>query len=341
MLDFVLLGGASLIALPLIEAWPAADATHLTSVALIASLFIQPHFLHSYQLAYARFRARLLGTEFPPGLRARYAVVTLIVPALLLFSFVVAVRSNQPKLLGHATLWMFFTVGWHYVKQGFGILMLDAVRKKRFFTARGKRILLINAYVCWIAAWLRTNGLPSHRSFLGFPYDAVALPAFLTTVALALAACSSLAALWVVVQQRRRAGTLPWLGLFGYAASLYPWLFFISPRVLLWIPAFHALQYYAVVWRMRANRERAASSDPDQQLAGLARFAVVALLGSTLGFWIVPRVLDAAAPVVVGAEPVSYMFFFWLFLNVHHYFLDHVIWRKENPDTRRDLYAAA
>ena len=24
----------------------------------------------------------------------------------------------------------------------------------------------------------------------------------------------------------------------------------------------------------------------------------------------------------------------FLFVNIHHYFMDHVVWRRENPDTR-------
>ena len=31
-------------------------------------------------------------------------------------------------------------------------------------------------------------------------------------------------------------------------------------------------------------------------------------------------------------------FIFWTFLNVHHYFLDNVIWRRGNPDIQKHLY---
>jgi hypothetical protein len=29
---------------------------------------------------------------------------------------------------------------------------------------------------------------------------------------------------------------------------------------------------------------------------------------------------------------------FWIFINVHHYFLDNVMWRRENPDTGKYLF---
>lgn len=34
-----------------------------------------------------------------------------------------------------------------------------------------------------------------------------------------------------------------------------------------------------------------------------------------------------------------FLFVFWIFINVHHYFLDNVIWRAENPETRQHLFA--
>ena len=34
----------------------------------------------------------------------------------------------------------------------------------------------------------------------------------------------------------------------------------------------------------------------------------------------------------LGATP--YFAAFFAFVNIHHYFMDHVIWRRENPETR-------
>ena len=32
--------------------------------------------------------------------------------------------------------------------------------------------------------------------------------------------------------------------------------------------------------------------------------------------------------------PTPYFAAFFAFVNIHHYFMDNVIWRRENPDTR-------
>jgi len=30
---------------------------------------------------------------------------------------------------------------------------------------------------------------------------------------------------------------------------------------------------------------------------------------------------------------------FWVFINIHHYFIDNVIWRRENTDVSKYLFS--
>ena len=50
-----------------------------------------------------------------------------MVPAVLVAFFVSALSLGSAALLGLAAIVVFFTAGWHYAKQGYGILVLDAV----------------------------------------------------------------------------------------------------------------------------------------------------------------------------------------------------------------------
>ena len=62
------------------------------------------------------------------------------------------------------------------------------------------------------------------------------------------------------------------------------------------------------------------------------------LLGA-LGFWWAPEFLDAHSGydrAVFGTT--AFLFMGWTFINIHHYFLDNVIWRRENAETRRHLF---
>ena len=68
-------------------------------------------------------------------------------------------------------------------------------------------------------------------------------------------------------------------------------------------------------------------------------YIVLALI---LGFWLLPRWLNANVPYDRALFGTGLFFFvFWIFINVHHYFLDTVMWRKGNPDVQRYLFAHA
>ena len=47
--------------------------------------------------------------------------------------------------------------------------------------------------------------------------------------------------------------------------------------------------------------------------------------------------LGLGAPRALAAESA---FTGWTFINLHHYFIDSVTWRRENPETRRHLFGA-
>jgi hypothetical protein len=128
-------------------------------------------------------------------------------------------------------------------------------------------------------------------------------------------------------------------GVFAYTVSLYAWLLIRDPIVLLWIPLFHSLQYLTVVWRFEVNRIRAQSS----RVRPALRFALFAVSGiglGYLGFWALPLWLDANVSYSKEVFGTSlFLYAFWIFINIHHYALDSVMWRKGNPDVQRHLFS--
>jgi hypothetical protein len=84
-------------------------------------------------------------------------------------------------------------------------------------------------------------------------------------------------------------------------------------------------------------RERPWRGRLARRLAGFA--AVAAVLGF-LGFWGLPVVAGAFLPYDQAALGATvFLFAFWVFINVHHYFLDSVMWRSRNPDVKRFLFS--
>src|SRR5262249_20130175 len=143
------LGAGSIIVLALIAALlpeGISRAQQAIMVVVLMTLINQPHFAHSYQIFYRNFRDKAFGTMFPPKLRARYVFAGVVVPLALVVFFAVAVMTDNPRLLGFGANIMFFTVGWHYVKQGYGILIVDSAQKRIPMSQDLKFILRLNGY---------------------------------------------------------------------------------------------------------------------------------------------------------------------------------------------------
>jgi hypothetical protein len=108
------------------------------------------------------------------------------------------------------------------------------------------------------------------------------------------------------------------------------------------IPALHSLQYRYFVWLLERGRARAEERAPLFGRPVAQRLAMVALPALALG-WIVfrgaPPFFDETL-VLNDPEgfsrlgPTPYFAAIFAFVNLHHYFMDAVLWRRDNPETR-------
>ena len=261
VIDFLCLGGSTLLLLPIVLALGDSDNyPAMASIMLIvAHLINHPHFAASYQIFYRGFAgegaysgARAVDAGalyFRRGRRTRR-----VAPRLSSIDIVAARRPDaglrrQPD--GPC-------VGWHYVKQGYGMLMVDAVLKRRFIKDRNKKVLLVNSYVAWsFAGWVSTTRSASSMICGALHYYSFAIPQPIVAIATAIAAvtgergdCGSGPAVALGAN-----GGLPVNGVIAYFVSIYVWLMFvaINPLWLLVVPALHSLQYLVVVWPLRAQ----------------------------------------------------------------------------------------
>ncbi len=356
VIDFLCLGGSSLFLLPFMFALPAADfrAPVATTMLLIAHLVNNPHFAASYQIFYRGFAQKAFRPDLGRAMQARYLFAGIVAPVLLVAFAAIGVLRGDALLLGYGGNIMALFVGWHYVKQGYGMLMVDAALKRKFFNVPEKRVFLVNSYLVWIFAWLSINATVSRQQLWGLQYYTFAVPAPIVTAAGLAAVASGLVALWILFARWRKGAGLPINGVLAYAVSLYLWILFvqINPLWLLVVPALHSLQYLTVVWRYELNYEKGKGTalEPPaisilerifgrRYYQGMALFAATGVVLGYLGFWGVPMLLDSLVPYKKDAfGGTMFLFVFWIFINVHHYFLDNVMWRRENPDTRRYLF---
>jgi len=353
--DFLCFGGSSLIVLPLLLLLPAEQyrPSVLAIALLLAHVINNPHFAHSYQIFYRNFGEKAFTPSLGRTMQARYLFAGIVVP-LALFGFLAACIATQNlRVLGLAVNAMNFFVGWHYVKQGYGLMMVDAALKRRFFSAEEKKVLLINSYVVWIASWAVINASLRESDLLGIAWATFDVPDPLLYLSLAAAAASSAFTAWTLFRRWKGGQQLPTNGLLAYFVSLYPWMLFVkvSPLWLLAAPALHSIQYLAVVWHFEANYEKARLAEPDTTGSLVRRvfgsnaavhFGLFVLTGIALGyagFTFFPILLTSLIPfdhAVFGST--LFLFAAWIVINTHHYFMDNVMWRRENPEAKRYLF---
>lgn len=348
MADFLLLGGGSLVVLLLVmAAFPTADNTIRLAewMLLTANVVNHPHFAYSYQLFYRNFRARAFGDAFPHGLKSRYRFAALYAPVLLAAFLGTAVARRDMMMLGLGANLMGLLVGWHYVKQGYGMLIVDGVLKRNFFDARDKRWLLWNGYAVWALSWCQINRIFEKGDYWGVAVYTIGIPNWVFYLSVSAAVSTSVMAAKALFRLRGGDAPFPINGAVAYVVSLYVWLLVRHPAALLVIPALHSLQYLVVVFRYRINLERNGDTLGRRWLpstgawSSLLLFAVAGAILGYLAFWIIPLTLDSHFTLKQhGLGPAPYLFSFWVFINVHHYLLDNVIWRKDNPDTSRYLF---
>lgn len=352
--EFLLVGGATLVLYPL--AWLLRQALGLDAAELgvgflmfhAAFLINDPHFAVTYLLFYSNVRERALGRTFDRAQRFRYWVAGLVVPAALATWMVAALSTGSAALLGSMMELMFLLVGWHYVKQGFGVLSVLSARRGVVLGALERRVILAHCYAGFAYAWTNPAAPARQVEEKGVVYVALAHPPELELVAGAVFFASALALVWVVARKwQREQRTVPLAPLSVLLVTVWLWTVYssIDPLMVYVIPALHSLQYLYFVWLLKRNQAREAEGPPSFGKPAPLRLALFAT--STVAFaWLLlhggPGLLDAAliAPNAAGREaslalgPTPYVAAFFAFVNIHHYFMDTVIWRRQNPETR-------
>jgi hypothetical protein len=348
--EFLAVGGATVVLFPLVwllRAAVGADASELAAGFLtfhVAHVVNDPHFSVTYLLFYRDVRGRALGPSFETAQRIRYLVAGFVVPAALMAWAAYALVTRSAQTLGLMIQLMFLLVGWHYVKQGFGVLTVLSARRGVALSARERRVVLFHCYAAWAFAWANPATAAGKFEEKGVVYRAYAHPRWLEVFAGGVLAVSVVALIVVLgTAWRRERRRLPLGPFVAFLATVWVWSIYstLDPVVRYFIPALHSVQYLYFVWLLRRN-EHVANAGPFSP-PPTARLAALGLSALGLGFALfhgVPGLLDAtlvpAATRGVTNElgPAPFAAAFFVVVNIHHYFMDTVLWRRDNPETR-------
>jgi hypothetical protein len=367
-LDFWLLGGASVVVWLVMftldgfrTRWAIDEHfRHLSSTALSLSLLINyPHFAASYRLAYTRGRSFVVGywwqlIAVPVGLVALFTAAYLyydlrveeLSPVVSATAALTGLGVNAQVLGGPrlgdllftlAFNLMFLTLGWHYTKQVYGCMMVYA-HFDRYPLTKAQRTLTRWALLSvWVMVFIDYNLAGDFRGFRGFAYSTLDLPDIAGPVSQAFAIGGLLVVSYLVFYRNYRVtGRRPSLTMLVPLVALYLWWLPQTRQeefFFLLVPLFHGMQYLAFAYKMEDGHLRGA---PHREAWGTAIVAGL-VLGGWLAFEFAPDALDTW----LGTFQTWQMFFFFtaamLFINIHHYFIDNVLWRLGDSRVRAYL----
>jgi hypothetical protein len=306
-----------------------------------------PHFAVTYLLFYKDVRTRALGREIAVAQRIRYLVAGFAVPAALVAWAILALTLHSAQTLGWMIQLMFLLVGWHYVKQGFGAFTILSARRGERLSPRERMVLLSHCYAGWAFAWANPATIAGVFEEKGVVYWTPAHPRWLELVTGAALGLSTIALVAVLVAKWIRERRMLPMGPLGVLLiTVWSWSIYssIDPLMRYLIPALHSIQYLYFVGLMKRNEARAGEGPPSFGRPVAVRLGALAITALGLG-WIVfhgaPAFLDgtlvgrprgSAVADALGETPFFAAIF--VIVNVHHYFMDSVIWRRENRETR-------
>ncbi len=369
-LDFWLLGGASILVwlvMIAVQGFRASWAVdqhfkNLTVTTASLSLLVNyPHFLISYKLAYSRGR----------GFIFRNWWQLIAVPLLMTATFAIAyfyfavpvgnlpmVATLQSALspwganagvvagprLGDVLFTavfnlMIFTVGWHYTKQVFGCMMVYAHFDGYTMTKPQRDLTKWGLLSIWGMNFVYSNISGSESIFSNFRYHTLDLPDIAGPISLMAVAAGFLLVVYKVFYVNYRdSRQVPSLNLLAPFVALYIWWLPQTRQYefyFLLTPLFHSLQYLAFVYKMEDTRLKKVHNREVQ--------ATAVIVGAVLAGWLFFEFLPNTVDNVLGTYNSWQMFFFFtaamLFINIHHYFIDNVLWRFRDPEVREYLLA--
>jgi len=348
--EFLLVGGATPLLFALswwlrrVVGLDAADLAFGFTFFYAAHLINDPHFSVTYLLFYGDARARLRDPATPPLQRVRYVVAGLVVPVALVGWAASALAARSAHSLGLLIQTMFLLVGWHYVKQGFGVMTVLAARRGVRFSPRERLAILAHCYAGWAYAWASPFDPGREVEEKGVVYTSIAHPPGLERLTHVVFLASAVVLVVVLVAKWRRERRLPIVTpLVALVCSVWVWSVYSSadPLVVYAIPALHSLQYLYFVWLLKGTEAREREGPPWFERAAGARLGLLAVAALGLGWVLFHGAPSALDDFLVPRRwrytdmgPTPYFASLFAIVNIHHYFMDTVIWRRDNPKTR-------
>lgn len=362
--DFWIMGGLALVVWLAfaITYWMNPESTGLWNVlgqygrgtTLLIVAIQSPHFFASYKLAYGQGRGFvsknwfhliavpivLLGLFVAAFFTLDFPVPEAVISSMNyvydLFGFRAPFGCGHMLMSGKAVLQglinvLQITIGWHFAKQAYGCMMVYARWDGYHLTQRQRDLIRFTMNASWIvnAIWLQSQ-FDEFQLAPGLTYLTFGLPQIYLVIA-AVAFVALLAAMLVLVfwKNWRELRQLPSANFLVPFLALMTWhlplLFHVE--FLFLANVFHGLQYLGFVYKLERTKLATAPTPVRYRKAVLI---TIGLLGAAVALQILPRYPDR----FFGGGIAFFVLAMPLFVALHHYFIDAILWRFQNREVR-------
>jgi hypothetical protein len=250
------------------------------------------------------------------------------------------------ELLSFSILLMNLTVGWHYSKQVFGCTMVYARYDSYLMSTFQRRLIKASLFSVAIFNFLsRSIYAPEYNSksvkeayFFNVPLVPIGLPSILIPITAAICALLAIAVLvGVFFSNYRRTGKWPSPNLVvAWLAFCVWWVPVVRQTEFYFIaiPFFHSLQYLPFAHRLETYADR---KDRMESVRSTIRLAALLLIGFA-AFELVPSILDDRLGTRWLKDGQFFMIAIPISINIHHFFMDSVIWKFNREEIRSGLF---
>jgi hypothetical protein len=326
-LDAAVIGGFSIIlflALRLLFDGTSRPAA-VIQAAVTLSLFVNyPHFSATLYRLY----------QSPDNVR-QFPVTALVVPVLIICA--VAACMWQPDWVAPYFLMLFLVWSpFHYSGQTIGITMLYA-RRGNVEIGRWQRLALSAfVYSTFIVSFTHAYSLKSMVRY-GISIPLIQVPGWFDAFMIAVMCAGAAAFLYFTYSWARAQRRMPPAIIALPALTQFVWFMPGVQSIMFYefIPLFHSLQYLYIAWAMqiglRVNQSPAART-PRSIVKESLRWGVSNYLGGMALFIGLPWLLFwVNLPVIMTSGIVIAA------VNIHHFFVDGVIWKLRNVNSTSPL----
>ncbi|MEG1150329.1 MAG: hypothetical protein RSE17_03470 [Bacilli bacterium] len=327
-IDFFLIGGAALLIYFIVLVFGFPINFDIVFWMVVLSFFVNsPHFMISYEIFYSLSKKNLfkLNKFFFVGV-----FIPIILLSVLLYGFVFKSKNSFLLML----LAMFFLVGWHYIKQAYGCFIVYSAGNKVFYNKFEQSIIKFSLYPLWFFSFLKLFS-SENNNYWGLEYNFSQILSPFVVIMGWISLSGIVFFIGLILYNIFINGKKPNIVALTSIIVVYIWL---SP--LLWnefyfymIPFFHSLQYFLFSGAYTQSKIEKSNTG----LKGWLLWWGIAFILGLLFFEIIPKVLDNIYPVADSITPNLFLISFIFFINIHHYFIDSIIWKGGNIDVRENL----